>query len=355
MKHRIGYIGYGEMGSNYHYQVASDRKDVCDDLAPVAVYELRESQRSLAESRGLKAYDNISEFLKSDEFDIVVVATANNFHCEMTCRAIEAGKHVICEKPAAMNSSEFQKMVDTAEKTGKHLFIHQNRRFDVDFLNVKHAVETGRLGKIERIESSFCGGTLLGWRAFKDHGGGILFDWGVHLIDQIVYLLKEPVVSVYASLRSQNNNEVDDNAIVEMTFKSGIKAVVTVSGTFLAPLPRFAVYGDMGTMWTDRLYDDKCTLRYSEKSDWQEQEAYVYDNNGVHVRNQILKDEDLKRVEYPDDGFTIGQDWAALYKNMIDTIDGKDTMLVKHEEVMTVLKIIEAAFESDRTGSIITL
>jgi uridylate kinase len=95
MKHRIGFIGYGNMGGGYHWEVAHDRTDVCDDLKPVAVFDFRESQRKLAEERGMKAYDNFDDFIKHEDMDIVVVACGNNFHCEMTCRALEAGKIVI--------------------------------------------------------------------------------------------------------------------------------------------------------------------------------------------------------------------------------------------------------------------
>ncbi|MCI9449740.1 MAG: Gfo/Idh/MocA family oxidoreductase [Clostridiales bacterium] len=355
MKHRIGYIGYGEMGGGYHWQVADDRHDVCDDLAPVAVYDLRECRRETAAERGMKAYDNLEEFLASDEFDIVVVACSNNFHCEMTCRALEAGKHVICEKPAAMSPGEFDKMVETSKKTDRYLFIHQNRRFDRDFLMVKHVIESGRLGKIYNIESTFCGGTLFGWRAFEDHAGGILYDWGVHLLDQLVYLFDEPVKSVYADLRCEKNKEVDDRSVIEMTFKSGVKARVTVAGSFLAPSPRFAVYGDTGVMWVDELYAEKATIRYSRKSEWEELPADVYGKDGAYVRNQVRLNEDLTRVEYPDDGMKYEQDWAKLYKNMLDTIDGNDEMLVHHDQVRMVLRVIEAAFKSSATGEIVHL
>ena len=329
MKHGVGFIGYGHMGSGYHYQVAEDRRDAAD-LVPVAVYDVRQSQRDLAVERGLKAYDDLDKFLSDDEFDVVVVATPNNFHREMTCRALEAGKHVICEKPAAMTSGEIEEMIATSERTGKKLFIHQNRRFDVDFLAVKHAYDTGRLGKIHTIESNFCGGTLMGWRAFEDHAGGILFDWGVHLIDQIVYLIDEPVKSVWADVYKEKNPEVDDRATVIFTFEGGTKAKVTVSGTFLAPYQRFAVYG--------------------EKED-----AIAYGKDGAFVRQQEILEEDLDRVEYPDDGYEVDQDWAALYTNMIDTIDGKAEMLVRYDQVRTVFRIIEAAFESSKTGKVVEL
>ena len=353
MKHRIGYIGYGEMGGGYHWQVAHDRKDVCDDLAAVAVYDVRQSQRDLAVERGMKAYDNLEEFLASDEFDIVVVATSNNYHCEMTCRALKAGKHVICEKPAAMSIEEFDLMVATSKETGKYLFIHQNRRTDREFLLMKHAIETGRVGKVYEIESNFSGGMLDGWRGFKDHGGGILYDWGVHLIDQIVYLLDEPVVSVYASMRNDLNPEVDDRTTVEIKFKSGVTARVTVAISFLTPRPRFSIYGDKGAVWSDAVYSEKGMIRYSKSNHWEDHTTFAYNDEGAYERVQKVLGQDLTRTEYPDDGFVMNQDWAILYKNMLDTIDGNDTMLVRHDQVRTVLQIIAAAFKSAESGEIV--
>ncbi|MBR3991499.1 MAG: Gfo/Idh/MocA family oxidoreductase [Clostridia bacterium] len=354
MKHGVGFIGYGHMGSGYHYQVAEDRRDAAD-LVPVAVYDVRQSQRDLAVERGLKAYDDLDKFLSDDEFDVVVVATPNNFHREMTCRALEAGKHVICEKPAAMTSGEIEEMIATSERTGKKLFIHQNRRFDVDFLAVKHAYDTGRLGKIHTIESNFCGGTLMGCRAFEDHAGGILFDWGVHLIDQIVYLIDEPVKSVWADVYKEKNPEVDDRATVIFTFEGGTKAKVTVSGTFLAPYQRFAVYGEKGVLWMDDIYEKKGTFREAKSAQWKKEDAIAYGKDGAFVRQQEILEEDLDRVEYPDDGYEVNQDWAALYTNMIDTIDGKAEMLVRYDQVRTVFRIIEAAFESSKTGKVVEL
>ncbi len=355
MKHNVGFIGFGVMGSRYHYELARDRADVCDGLSPLAVYDVRKSQQQFAAENNLKVCATVEELLAIEEIDIIVVACANNFHCEMTCKALEAGKHVICEKPAAMSPEEFDIMVETSKRTGKLLFIHQNRRVDCDFLTVKHAYETGRLGKLSTIESSFCGGEMFGWRSFKDHAGGSLYDWGVHLIDQIVYLMDEPVKSVYADLKCEKNPEVDDRSVIEFTFESGAKGRVTVCGSFLAPLPRFAVYGDKGVMWIKNIYDNKGTLRYAKEAHWESKITDAYNAQGAYDREEVHLIEDIEEVSYPDDGASFKQDWADLYKSMIRTIEGKEEMLVKHEQVRTVLRIIEAAFKSSETGEVIKL
>lgn len=356
MTHKIGYIGFGGIAAGYHYDVAADRKDVCPNIEPYAVYDVRQSQRDLALERGLLAYDNLEDFLANDEIDVIVVATPNQFHCELACKALEAGKHVICEKPAAMSTEEFRIMSDTSKKCGKLLLVHQNRRTDRDFMVLKHAKDTGRLGKIYTIESKFCGGLMKGWRCFEDHGGGLLLDWGVHLIDQMVYLMNEPVKSVYAQLRNDKSLEVDDYMNVELVFESGTRTRVIVSGVFLAPYNRFEVQAEKGVLWTEKIWQETANFRKSENAQWTVDVVDAYNEDGAYKRESKYITEDVEKITLPDDDVHYLQDWATYsYKDMIDTIDGKAEMNVTHEQVMTTLRILEAAFESSKTGKIIEL
>ncbi len=358
MKHRVGFIGYGQMGSNYHYQVAQDRKDAHPDYAPAAVFDVRQSQRDLAVERGLKAYDNLQDFLASDEFDMVVVATPNQFHCELTCAALEAGKHVICEKPVALSLDEFEKMVATANRVGKYFFVHQNRRFDCDFLIAKEAYDTGRIGKMKHIDATFSGGYMNGWRTLKSHGGGMLYDWGVHLIDQIIYLMKDDKpVSVYAELDSNFLTDVDDYAAVNINFASGATARVLVSGDELVPAYRWSFRGDLGQMWVDAGYQITGTLRAGTELKISHGTIDAYDENYNNYKTEktVVDKVDLKKITYPDDGFSITQDWVGLYKSMFDTIDNGAPMLVDYDQVRDVLKIIDAAHKSSETRQVVEL
>ena len=355
MKHRMGFIGFGQMGSNYHYQIAKDRKDVCDDLSPVAVYDVRESQRILAEQRGLRAYDNIDSFLSDNEFDIVVVATPNNFHKEMTIKALNASKHVVCEKPAAMSPEELEEMIDTAQNCGKKLFIHQNRRYDVDLQLIKHAIDSGRMGKVKFIESSFTGGYMQEWRAFADHGGGILYDWGVHLIDQMVYLANERPIKVYANLNNDELKEVDDRSYIEITFKSGFKAKISVASSFHIPLPRFVVYGENTQLIVNNIYDKQGILTYNENGEYETKEYDAYGKFGAYKRTQKMPVINKKTINYPDDYFDSSWEWAKFYKAIFDSIDYNSPLPVPYKQAMYVLKIIEAAQHSSNIGMPIML
>ena len=86
-------------------------------------------------------------------FDLVVVATPNQYHCPMTCAALEAGYHVLCEKPVAMSSAEIEKMIAVSHKTGKMFTVHHNRRWDRDFLILKQALDTGKIGNLITLEA----------------------------------------------------------------------------------------------------------------------------------------------------------------------------------------------------------
>ena len=185
---KIGYIGFGYMAGGYHYDTAM-RDDV--PFAPAAVFDIDPEKRALAESRGLKAFDNLKDFLDSKLFDLVVVATSNQFHCPYTCAALEAGYNVLCEKPAGLSSGEIEKMIDTAKKSGKLLTFHQNRRVDRDLLIVKEALEKFDIGKVFTVENRVGGGEgstgqMFGWRRFKNHGGGLMLDCAyTHYITKI--------------------------------------------------------------------------------------------------------------------------------------------------------------------------
>ncbi len=358
MRHRIGFIGYGSMGSNYHYQVAQDRKDAHEDFAPAAVFDVRQSQRDLAVERGLKAYDNLNDFLADDSFDMVLVATPNQFHCELTCKALEAGKHVICEKPVALSIEEFDKMVETANRTGKYFFVHQNRRFDCEFCLCKHAYETGRIGKLKHVDAYVSGGYMNGWRTLKSHGGGMLLDWGVHLLDQVIYLLADDKpVSVYAEVDSNFLTEVDDYAAININFRSGATARVLVSGEPLPHMARLVLHGDKGRVWVDNGYDKTAKLDAGTELRVHHAPIDAYDENYEHyvTPKTVISKMNQTTVDYPDDGFEVNQDWVGLYKSMFDTIDNGAPMLVKYEQVRDVLKIILAAYKSSETKQVVQL
>ncbi len=349
MAYKVGFMGFGGMISGYHLGTVR-RDDV--PFEAVAAFDIDPERRADAEAKGLKAYDSAEKFLDAGGYDLVVVGTPNNYHCELACLAMEAGFNVMTEKPVARNSAELQRMIDTSEKTGRLFTVHQNRRWDPDYLKIRQAIEDGCVGKpymIEsRIHSANGSGDMYGWRAMKDHGGGMLLDWGVHMLDQILYMIPEPIRTVSANVFPLWSEEVDDYAKVIITFESGLVAQMEVATYAPIPLPRWAVYGDRGAMTMEEIGSPAAHVRRIKKDVSSRDTVKAYEDYKVLTREQsrhrILEFEEFDTDKNPGGG------WHSLYRNLAGVLDGTEELIVKPAQVMRCMKVIEAAFKSSEEG-----
>lgn len=241
----IGVIGYGGMGS-YHVEHLLSQSD---GFQIAGIVDLSLERQQIAKENGLKVYDNQNAIFADDQVDLVLVATPNDSHKEISIAAMYAGKHVICEKPATITAQDLEEVIDISEQTNRSFIVHQNRRWDPDFLIVKELYEKGEIGDIFQIESRVQGANGIpgDWRHEKMHGGGMLLDWGVHLFDQILWLVNSPVETIYTDLSYVLGNEVDDGFTTFLTFSNGLKVVVEVGTTNYTKLPRWYIKGTKGT------------------------------------------------------------------------------------------------------------
>ena len=355
MEHKLGIIGFGGM-AEYHYNTVK-REDI--GITPVAVFDVREERRERAVSLGMKAYDNVEDFFADHSFDLVLVATSNNHHARYACLAMEHGYNVICEKPAAMNAEEVRRMIATSEVTGKFFTIHQNRRFDRDFRIIKKVIEDGTIGTPYVIESRIMNpngsGCMFNWRGMKDHGGGMLPDWGVHMLDQLLWLNNDKKIeSVYASIRSIASAEVDDYSKLIIKFEGGLVAQMEVVTYSPVALPRWVVEGDRGGAIMQRMEDPSVTVRAIAKEHRSEHDGAAYNDNDWYIRKQNIRTiDEFAEAEVTDKG--LDTDWGSIYKNIKNVLDGKEELLVKPREVLRCMRVIDAAFESSKFNKVVTL
>ena len=142
-------------------------------------------------------------------------------------KALLAGKNVICEKPVTLSTPSLQRMIDAANRNNVLFSVHQNRRWDVDYLAIQHLFDTNELGEIFDVQSRVHGsrGIPSDWRGTVEHGGGMLYDWGIHLIDQELRLYRDKkIVSVYCEFDNITNKEVDDGYRLTLFFENGARA-----------------------------------------------------------------------------------------------------------------------------------
>ena len=190
-------VGYGGMG-NYH----AERIDGFENFNLAGVYDIKPERCQVAESKGWYAYPSFEAVLEDEKVELIVCATYNDVHKDIAIRAMRAGKNVISEKPVTLCSEELEEIIAVANETGKLFTVHQNRRWDNDYRTIKNILDKNELGPVFSMESKVYGsrGVPTGWRAEKEHGGGMLLDWGVHLLDQILMLNEgKKIKSVYGS------------------------------------------------------------------------------------------------------------------------------------------------------------
>lgn len=346
-KMKVAVVGYGGMGG-WHTE-----KLLKSDVAELAgIYDIRRERNELAESRGIHAYGSLRELLQDSEVELVTVAVPNDAHEDVVIKALNAGKNVICEKPVALSLESLNRMIEAAEKNHVHFSTHQNRRWDVDYLAMKQVHDSGELGKVINIESRIHGsrGIPSDWRGEKVHGGGMLYDWGIHLIDQMLMIFGfENVESVYCICDHITNQEVDDGFRLDLNFKNGQRATVEVGTYNFIAMPRFYMRAEKGsaliTDWREEAQVVKCTH-------WHESEVLPVETAAGLTKTMAPRDgitTDTYRVPKPQ------SDVHDYYRNFIATIRGEATQCVTYDQMRTDLRVILAAFESAKEGKIVKL
>ena len=246
---KLGIVGFGFMG-----HCDADMMNTFEEIELVAVADTNPDQLKDAPS-GVKTYGSIDEMLadKELEIDVVMGATPNPSHPEMVKKAAAAGKHVICEKPAAMSVAEFDEMVEACKKAGVLFTVHQQRRWDTDHRIMKEAYDTKSVGDMYIIKSQLYGvnGNMHDWHVFPEMGGGMLYDWGVHLIDQMLNMVDSKIVSLYADVQNVINENVDDYFKIIMKFASGITAEIELGTYYLTPKRAWFIGGTKGSAIID--------------------------------------------------------------------------------------------------------
>jgi len=342
-KTNVAVIGYGGMGGwHTRHLLESDVATLC------GIYDIKEERRKLAEENGIHAYNSLEELLADEKVEIVTIAIPNDQHKPIAIKAMEAGKHVICEKPVTLSSADLQEIFDAAERCGVLFTTHQNRRWDCDYLMMKEAYASGKLGDVFGVESRYQGsrGIPGDWRGMKQYGGGMLYDWGVHLIDQMLGIIYDKKIEkLYCKFDHITNDEVDDGFKLDLYFEGGLTARIEVGTSHFVSLPRFFMTGTVGSAVVVD-WRDKCKLVLCDK--WEEKDVKPVVTSAGLTKTMAPRDEKTTTefyIERPE------SDVHDFYRNFTLAINGKAEMIVTHAQLMRVMKIMEAAFRSDELGT----
>ncbi len=347
MKHRLAIIGLGGMGT-WHL----NELQTMDEPEVAGIWDIRACRREYAKSRDVFVYDSLEALLADETVDMVLIATPNDFHKPLAIAAMEAGKHVVCEKPVTVCSADLAEMIAASERTGKFLTVHQNRRWDEDFLTVKEILKQGRLGPVFRIESRVQGahGIPGDWRQEPEKGGGMILDWGVHLLDQALLLYPEAKIeTVYGTVTNVTNTKVDDGFYADLGMSNGVHICVEVGTSNFITLPRWVVLGTDGTaVIEDWSLNGKqvCAHGADEKD-----VVPVITAAGLTKTMAPRREDTIATYPLPQ----VKSDVRDFYRNVIAHLNGEAERLIKLPQVGRVMKLMEAIRESAEKKQVIYL
>lgn len=229
---RVGLVGYGLAGSVFHAPLIRAR----ERMELVAVQTSREAPNAVR---------SLEELIERS--DLVVVASPNTTHFPIAKQALEAGRHVVIDKPIAVTVEEADELIRIAREGQRVFSVFHNRRWDSDFLTVSELMP--RLGEVMLLEASwdrFRPEIKQGWREAPQAGGGLFNDLGPHLIDQALQLFGKPD-AIDADVFAQRSDALVDDYF-NVTLHYGPRRICLRSSTLVAaPRPRFAVHGTQGS------------------------------------------------------------------------------------------------------------
>lgn len=369
-KIRIGIVGVGGMGSGHAMGIHSGTGrtiwstnidhvepfegemtcDITKYLELAGVYDINPARNEWAANHGINVYENYEAMLADETLDAVLIATPNHLHKEEAISAMRAGKHVLCEKPVMMSSEELVEVMTVSKETGKVFYPRQNREWDEDFLIVKKIYDEKLIGDVFNIKCRIMGsrGIPGDWRGIKAYGGGMMLDWGVHIIDRIVKMVPEKITNLFCHCTYITNDECDDGFQLHLTFESGLTVNLEVGTCHFVNEPLWCVYGDKGSaMINSWNLDGKMTRLVS----WDDKDATPILAGAGLTKTMAPRDggssivtTDLPRFDY---------DRNELYRNFVEVCRGAAPQIVTQEHALRVLKLMEACFESNETGKAI--
>jgi predicted dehydrogenase len=347
---RVALAGYGVAGASFHAPLIA----ATDGLALQAVVTRDPERRAQLAARhpDVVAVDALVDVL--DDVDLVVVASPNRFHVDLAQTALEAGKHVVVDKPLAVTVAEARALATKAETAGVVLTAFHNRRWDDDFLTLRRVLDEGRLGRVLRLESRFDRWRPQikegAWREAGDpaDGGGLLLDLGSHLVDQAVQLLG-PVKTVYAELDVRRPGAVvEDDVFLALAHEGGARSHLWAGVHAADAPPRLRALGEAATFVSLGLDPQEAALR-----------------GGASPRDPGfgLREPGLEATLHDGSG-GMGERltmepgrWAAFYEGVVAAIRGGGTVAppVTASEAVGVLELLDAARESAAHGTVVAV
>lgn len=348
MNHKIitGIASFGMSGKVFHAPLLNNHEGF--HLKTIVERSKNEASALYPDVEIVRAFDTL---LQDDKIELVIINTPDPTHYEMALAAIQAGKHVVVEKPFTQTLEQANALIEAAKQKGVMLSVFQNRRWDGDFLTVQRVIKNNLLGKLVEFESHFDRfrnfiqpGT---WKEKAEAGAGMVYNLGSHLIDQAVVLFGMPD-AVNAEIRIlRPGGEVDDCFDIRLSYND-VKVTLKASILVRETVPKYFLHGINGSFLKSGLDVQENALKAGGIPGTQGWGTEPEQNWGV-------LNTDIDNLHFKGKIETVPGNYLAYYDNICDHIVEGKSLAVKPEQAADTIKIIEAAFKSNELNKTICM
>lgn len=344
-------IGYGAGGRVFHAPLIGATPGL--ELAAVVTSDDQRSARALADWPTAVIHRDVTDALGRG-YDVAVISTVNATHVPLALQALEAGLHVVLDKPIAPDTAKAEELAAAAQRAGRLLVPYQNRRWDSDFLTAVTVAHCGALGSLHRFESRierFRQQPKDGWKGSPDPAamGGLLYDLGPHVIDQALQLMG-PVAWVFAAVRAVRPDErTNDDVVVLLEHVSGALSVLTLSQAGAFAQPRMALFGTRGGLRIDAADTQEARLLAGDDPraiDW----GVEPDGSAATLRTWDETGHEATRAVPLERGA-----WPRFYAGVAEAVRGGAPVPVTLASVIDGVRVLDAVRESGTTGQRVRL
>ncbi len=328
----VGLIGYGAIARGHAESIAATPGLDMRAVADISAERLHLASREL----GVTTYSGAEELLRDPDIGLVVVGTPPSVHADPVVGALQAGKHVVCEKPFAITVDDVDRMIDAAAAHRRVLTVYQSRRWDPDYLAMRETIRSGRVGELFYMES-FIGGYSHPcdfWHSHEPISGGTIYDWGSHYFDWVLQLFEGSVrhVSAIGHKRVWHDVTNSDQVRVDLTFDGGAQATFMQSDIAAALKPKWYVLGTRGAVlgeWREDVSppaDAPAVIKVLRPAS----------GGGTHEERLALAPRD-------EHGF---------YRNLADHLAWDEPLAVTPQEARRTVAVMESATQSIAQGGV---
>jgi scyllo-inositol 2-dehydrogenase (NADP+) len=334
----VGIVGLGRSGWNIHAAGLAelDRYRVVATADPMA-----ERSAEAAQKFGCATYASPEELIGDNSVELVVVATPSHTHVPLAVSSLEAGKHVLVEKPLAQSTAEVDAMIAAAEKADRVLTCFHNRRFDPEFLAIQEVIASGRLGDVVSIRCAvhrFM--RRKDWQTLRRLGGGELPNTASHFLDQVLQLMDDGPVELFADLRhTVSAGDAEDHVKLCLKGETGPTIDLESSSVVAIPQSGWLISGTAGGLTSD---GSQLTVRWLDPAGL----ADIEPDEGVAAGRRYGSDEQIAwSEEVIDLAPPNGERTLHYYRRLAETLRDGAELFVTPQSVRRQIEIMERARE----------